>query len=392
MKKEVKSVKLYGYKRPDGLFGIRNYLLIIPTVICANEVARRIANNIPGAKVIPHQHGCAQLEPDAAQTFRTLAGFGLNPNVGGAVVVGLGCETVQAEELAEKIKSSGKPVHYLVIQESGGFVSSVEKGTELGKEIYKQIKDLQREEMKFEDLMIGLECGGSDTTSGISANPALGAASDLFFKEGATTVLSETTELIGAEHILERRAINEEVALKLDEIVKRMEKRVLDMGVSITGANPSPGNIRGGLTTIEEKSLGCIYKAGTSIVKEVVEYAERPKQKGLVIMDTPGNDIESISGMIAGGCQLCIFTTGLGTPTGSPIAPVIKVCGNDENYKKVSDFIDINAGLIINGSKTVEEIAGMIYNMAVEVINGKQTKCEILGVEEFSINRIGPTL
>lgn len=384
-------MELFGYKRSDGRIGIRNHMLVIPTVNCANEVAQRISNKIPDCKVIPHQHGCAQLKPDAEQTFRTLAGFGTHPNVAGVIIVGLGCETIQAKDLYEAVKASGKPACYVVIQDFG-FTAAIEKGTELGMEIYNQVKDTEKVRIDIGDLIVGLECGGSDTTSGISANPTLGEASDILVEKGATVVLSETTESIGAEHILARRAVSEEVGKKVVDIVKRMENRVLEMGVSIMDANPTPGNIKGGLTTIEEKSLGCIHKAGTSKIMEVLEYAERPTVKGLVVMDTPGLDLESVTGLVAGGVQIIVFTTGLGTPSGCPIAPVIKVCGNPITYKRLEEMFDMNVGTIIEGTESIEEASERMLNEIVEVANGKETKAEANGFNGFAINRIGPTM
>ncbi len=380
-----------GYKRPDGKVGVRNHVVILPSVACANEVCNAIARKVKGTISIPHQHGCAQLAFDAEQTARTLIGVGKNPNVAAVLVIGLGCEVVNSSMVASKIAESGKPVKNLVIQEVGGSPRTIREGVKIVKEMVANASRLRREKAKADSLILGVECGGSDACSGLSANPALGVTSDLLIDEGGTVILSETTESIGAEHILARRAINKKVRERILEIVKRTEMRALGLGLDIGKANPAPGNYEGGITTLEEKSLGCVMKGGTSKVMEVLEYAEAPTKKGLILMDTPGHDAESMTGLIAGGTQIIAFTTGRGNPLGSPIAPVIKISSNSYTYSKMRDNIDINAGEIISGNKTVHEIGEKIFREVFRVANGKLTKSEIWGHREFAINRIGPS-
>ena len=380
-----------GYKRPDGKVGVRNHVLIIPSVACANEVCNAIALKVKNTVSIPHQHGCAQLAFDAEQTARTLIGVGKNPNVAAVLVIGLGCEVVNSSMVASKIAESGKPVKNLVIQEVGGSPKTIKEGIKIAKAMVSFASRLKREKVKPDSLILGVECGGSDACSGLSANPALGMTSDLLIKEGGTIILSETTESIGAEHILARRAINKKVRGKILEIVRRTEMRALNLGLDIGKANPAPGNYAGGITTLEEKSLGCVMKGGTGKVMEVVEYSETPARKGLVLMDTPGHDAESMTGLIAGGTQIIAFTTGRGNPLGSPIAPVIKIASNSYLYSKMKDNMDINAGEIVTGNKTVQEIGESIFREVFRVANGKLTKSEIWGHREFAINRIGPS-
>jgi altronate dehydratase large subunit len=384
-------MNFFGYKRPDGKVGVRNHVVILPSVACSNEVCNAIARKVKGTISIPHQHGCAQLAFDAEQTARTLIGVGKNPNVAAVLVIGLGCEVVNSSMVASKIAESGKPVKNLVIQEVGGSPKTVKEGVKIAKEMVSFASRLKKEKSKPNSLILGVECGGSDACSGLSANPALGVTSDLLIKAGGTVILSETTESIGAEHILARRAINKKVKQKILEIVRRTEKRALDLGLDIGKANPAPGNYEGGITTLEEKSLGCVMKGGASKVMEVLEYSEHPTQKGLVLMDTPGHDAESMTGLIAGGIQIIAFTTGRGNPLGSPIAPVIKIASNSYLYSKMKDNMDINAGEIVTGNKTIQEVGQKIFREVFRVANGKLTKSEIWGHREFAINRIGPS-
>lgn len=385
-------VGLWGYVRPDGSFGIRNHVLIMSSVVCSNEVTVSLANSVLGTTPVVHNEGCGQLGADYEQTFRTLVGFGRNPNVASVLIVGLGCEKLDPRILAQEISRSGKRVEVLVIQEEGGTIKAREKGVKIAEALVSEALTMKREPMDLSSIVLALECGGSDFTSGIAANPALGYVSDYVVKAGGTSILSETPEFIGAEHILARRAVNEEVARRIYEIVERAERSALMMGVDLRGTQPTRGNIEGGITTIEEKSLGCIYKAGSSPIRGVVEYAEKPKDKGLWIMDTPGHDVQSVTGMVAGGAQVVLFTTGRGTPVGCPIAPVIKVTGNPKTYENMKDNIDINAGTIILGLETIEEVGMRIIEELFHVINGKATKAEALGHREFAITRIGPTV
>jgi altronate dehydratase large subunit len=239
---------------------------------------------------------------------------------------------------------------------------------------------------------VGVKCGGSDATSGLASNPALGAAADSLIAAGGGIVISETTEIIGAEHVLAERCRTPEVSEKLYSIVDRFEKEVERMGADMRGGNPSPGNIAGGLTTIEEKSLGCISKCGTAPIEGIIEYAEFIPANGLYFMDSPGNDIECVSGMAAGGVHIVCFTTGRGTPTGAAVVPVIKITGNKKMYERMTDNMDVDVSELLDGTLSMEAAGERIWQEIQEVSNGKQTKAEILGHIEFSINRIGPSL
>lgn len=384
--------KLFGYWREDGRVGIRNHLLIISSVVCANRATELISQAIPGSIGITHQHGCAQIGADKDMVFRTLEGTGTNPNVGAVLVLGLGCESIEASELAQAIAKSGKPVDYVSIQKSGGTKRAVEEGIRKAISMGKTLGLAQREPFSWEHLVLGTECGGSDTTSGLASNPSIGGVSDKVVKLGGTVILSETPEIIGAEHILARRAATAELGQELMDLIKRVENRYLSLGVNFRGGNPSPGNIAGGLTTLEEKSLGAIYKAGTSTVQEILNYAEKPTKKGLVVMDTPGHDVESLTGMAAGGSQIAIFSTGRGTPTGHPICPIIKITGNPQTWERMQDDMDVNASTVISGEESLNDVQQHLFRYMVEVINGRMAQSEVMGHREFGITRLSMSL
>jgi altronate dehydratase large subunit len=380
---------VWGFRRGDGRFGVRNHVLLLPTVICAAETARRAAQGIPGVVCLPNQQGCAQVGADAEMTRLTLLGTGLNANVYGVVVVGLGCETTQPQQMAQEIAASGKPVELVVIQEEGGTVRAAARAAELAERLAREAAAQEREPCDLAGLVVALECGGSDPTSGLAANPAVGLASDRVVAEGGTVILSETTEMIGAEHLLAARARDPGVAAGILHLVAKMEAAIRGMGGDVRRANPTPGNMAGGLTTLEEKSLGCLHKAGSSPPVEVLPYAARPTRRGLVIMDSPGADVESVTGMVAGGAQICLFTTGRGTPVGNPVAPVIKITGNPQTFRRMADNIDINAGEVLEGSASLRDVGERIFQELIAVAEGKPTRAEALGHGEFTIWRAG---
>lgn len=370
-----------GYRRPDGSVGVRNHIAVISTVACANEVASRIANQVEGAVSLTHNMGCGHY---AFAPLRPLAGLGKNPNVAAVFIVGLGCEVVSAKLLAEEIAESEKPVESILIQEVGGTVKAIKQGVKVVKGMARKASRLKRESFDLTNLTLGLECGGSDATSGIAANPTVGRVADMVVKAGGTAILAETLELIGAEHVLARRAVNEKVAEEIVEVIRRMhEMMIKSLNLSIDVI--TPGNIEGGLSTLEEKSLGDSYKAGSSPIQGILEYAEIPTKKGLFIMDEPGYDPESVTGIVAAGAQVVVFTTGRGTPLGSPVAPVIKITGNPRTYKTMKDNIDVNAGTIIAGKETIEEVSKRVYEKVLKVASGEKTKAEFLGHRELAI-------
>ena len=275
-----------------------------------------------------------------------------------------------------------------IIQENGGTITTIERAVRAGRKMAQEASKLQREEFPISELIVGTECGGSDPTSGLASNVLIGELSDRLVALGATSILSETTEFIGAEHILAKRAKTPEIKERIYEIVHRYEKALQLVGEEVRDGNPSPGNIAGGITTLEEKSLGCIHKGGHTEVTAVYDYGKQVEEKGLVIMDTPGNDPSSIAGMIAGGAQIILFTSGRGTPTGNPIAPVIKITGNRITYENMEDNIDVDASHVIYGPESLEELGEKLLKEVIEVASGKLVKAEILGFIETSVMRI----
>ncbi|MCK4752820.1 MAG: UxaA family hydrolase [Planctomycetes bacterium] len=379
-------MQLQGYPRENGTVGFRNHILILPTVYCATKTAKRIADQTDSA-IAYNIHGCGHLGEDYEIAKRTLAGIGQNPNVAAVLVVELGCEKIDATELAHEIAKTKKPVEIVSIQKDGGTTATIEKGIEIVNGWNKKYKNTERVPVDINNVTIGVKCGASDPFSGLIANPVTGIVADKIVQQGGTILLPEVTEFIGAEHCLIERAATPEVAKQIQQIVTNYENILLDYKVDIRGTQPSPGNIKAGLTTIEEKSLGAIHKGGHHRIQEVVDYSQPPSKKGLVIMDGPAVDVVCNTGLTAAGAQLIIFTTGLGTPIGSPIAPVIKVTGTPETAKKMACNMDFAADGIIEGTETIENVGEQLYQYTLEVLNGKLCKAEQLGFDEFDFYR-----
>jgi altronate hydrolase len=403
-----------GADRPEHQrYGTRNYLAIISTVNCSASTSKYIAEklrasgaldqfpNVDGVVPIVHKQGCGhQYEgPDHRQLERVLAGFAKHPNIGAYLLIGLGCEIVQASHLIESEKlglqqlgGTKKATTVLTIQESGGIGKTVEAGVKAVLEMLPKVNEVKRVQLPAKHIILGTNCGGSDGNSGVTANPALGVASDLIVQQGGTSILGETPEIYGAEHVLTRRAVSQAVGEKLVERIKWWEWYTSIFGAEINN-NPSPGNKEGGLTTIYEKSLGAIAKAGSTAMVDVVQYAEPVKAKGFVVMDTPGYDPVSMTGIVAGGANVCVFTTGRGSVYGCKPAPSIKVSTNTPMYDRMVSDMDINAGRILDGVP-VEEVGRELFEKILAVASGEKTKSEQHGVgeEEFAPWQIGPTL
>jgi len=379
-----------GYPRPKGYVGTRNYIGIISVVGCANDVSCWIAEKVKDAAVFLHSHGCCQTQPDLDTVNLTLTSLGWNPNLAAVLLVSLGCESSSVDVIADDIAKSGKPVEKVVLQKMGGKTNVVNEGTRIARAMAETAAKLKREEFPDSELRLGVKCGASDTTSGLLSNPATGVACDTLINNGGSCVFGETTEIIGAEHILEHRGATPEVGRKILEIVARMENRAIAMGVDMRGGQPSKGNIAGGLSTIEEKSLGAIVKAGTKPIKAVIEYGEKPEGKGLFLVDTPGREPEFLTALAAAGAQVMVFSTGLGAPQGFPFIPVIKITGNPNTYKNLPEHLDIFVEL---GEQGVTQAGKALYREILEVASGKKTKAEAIGYGRFpNIFTIGPVL
>jgi len=404
---EAERRTFLGYRRADGRVGTRNFVAVLATVNCSSTATLRIAEhfrnpeimakypNVDGVIGFPTKGGCgAQYgSPDLGVLQRTMSGIVDHPNVAGYVIVSLGCETNQPEDLITNtgLGDGTKPL-VLTIQEDGGFLQTVQKGIAAVEQLLPEANKAVREEVPASEIVLALQCGGSDGWSGVTANPALGYASDLLVKQGATVVLGETSEVYGGEHLLTRRAVSPEVGQKLVDKIHWWEDYTSKFGASINN-NPSPGNKLGGLTTIYEKSLGAIAKAGTTPMTDVVEYAERITGKGFIHMDTPGYDPVSCTGQVAGGCNIVTFTTGRGSAFGFKPSPSIKIATNSTLYNKQEPDMDINAGKMLEGA-TLEEMGTEIFEEILAVASGKPSKSELagLGEEEFNPWILGATL
>ena len=393
-----------GYPRADGRAGTRNFVAIVGASHCSSYATERIAaafrdesfegTGVDGVVALPHTDGCGQSEKADMRLLRnTLDGLADHPNVAAAVVVGLGCEVNQVGYYLRPGADSNAPRKGLTLQESGGTRQAVEDGVKAVRELIDAAGRIEREPCPVSELTISLECGGSDAFSGITANPGVGYCADMVVKQGGTACLGETTEIWGAEHLLTRRAASPDVGQRLLDMLDWYFDYVRRFRDSVTfNSNPSPGNIAGGLSNIVEKSLGAVAKGGRSTLSAVYDYAERIDKKGFVFMNSPGYDPASVTGMVAGGCNICFFTTGRGSCFGFATAPVIKVASNSATARHMDEDMDINAGTVADGEEDIASLGHRMYDMLLEVASGRRTCSEKLGHREMMTWRIGPVL
>lgn len=383
----------YGYRRQNGQIGSRNIVAIIPATVCVTEIAQAIVYNTQMTKALLHHCGCCQLMPDLELVTDTLSQLGSHPNVGAALVISLGCEGSNADEIATRIAATGRPVEKIVMQELGGTSATIHAGIDIVQKMAIAISAQQRSEASLDEVVMGIKCGSSDTTSGLSSNMVIGQMTDQIVDALGTVIFGETTEFMGAEHILARRGRTPEVGQRIYEIVDAMEKRAMAIGVDMRNGQPTPGNIKGGLSTIEEKSLGAINKSGSRTIEGVIEYQDLVPGKGLWIKDSPGFEPEILTGIAASGAQAMVFSTGRGAPQGFPIMPVIKICGNPRTYQNLSHDMDVDAGQIILGNKSLDEVTEECLQKLMRVLSGELTKSEAINYNRtMDIHTRGPKI
>lgn len=379
-----------GYERPDGQVGVRNWVAIVSVMDNCNPVTRAIARSVYGTLPVTTLFVRGQLGRDLEVAYDTLAGLARNPNIAAVLLVGL--EPGTTEEVARRIRPSGKPLEALNVQLVRGTIEATALGTRMAARLVKQSSHQRRTPQSIGKLTIGVECGGSDTTSGLASNPAIGAVADRIVDAGGTVIISETSEFFGAEHVFAERAVNEETGRQFLDAVLGFEAEVMRRGIDLRGANPSIDNIRGGLTTIEEKALGAMSKAGTSPLVGVLNYGQAAKKPGLHFMATPAPAVESLTGLAAGGCQLILFSTGVGNPIGSMVSTTIKVTGNRNTVETFGDNIDFDVSDVIEQGISVSEAGSRLFDYSVEIASGALTTAEILDIRETAISRFEPSM
>ncbi|MBR4470140.1 MAG: altronate dehydratase [Erysipelotrichaceae bacterium] len=386
-----------GYLRSDGKVGVRNEIWIIPTVGCVNSIVKKmeekakqfVSGTLEDVVSFNHPYGCSQMGDDQENTRQILADLIRHPNAGGVLVVGLGCENSNIDELKKYLgEYDEKRVYFMVCQEHE---DEIEYGLSLIKQLSEYVKSYKREKISTEKLIVGLKCGGSDGLSGISANPTVGKFSDILISKGGTTILTEVPEMFGAEQLLMNRCVNEEVFEKTVKLINDFKDYFRNNHQTIY-ENPSPGNKKGGISTLEDKSNGCVQKSGSYLVKDVLDYGDVVKEKGLNLLSAPGNDLVASTALAAAGAQIVLFTTGRGTPFASPV-PTVKISSNSALYEKKKNWIDFNAGELVDEEEmTLDEIGGKLYDLVIDFASGKKVKAEEEGYHDLAIFKQGVTL
>jgi altronate dehydratase large subunit len=376
--------QLKGYRRKSGKVGFRNHLLVLSAVICANQVVQKIGEKYPEVIALTHGTGCVILDNETEFNRITFLSMARNPNVGAVIFVGLGCEHTSVEWLAGQMEGE-KPVAFVNIQDEGSSPNAVARISQIIDEMTAALKKEQRTEVSLGDVTIGTKCGGSDWTSSVVSNPAIGFASDMVVKAGGTSLLGETQGWLGGESVLIKRARTKATADKILALLNAVYDKAIACGRRIEEGNPSPGNKKGGITTLNEKALGNVKKGGTAPVEGALNFGEKPSGKGLYVLDNPSLDPISVLGLTCSDAQVICFSTGRGTPTGTPLAPVIKISASPHTCRTFSAHLDIDLSGVITGELSIEKAGRMIFQEIIDVANGKLTKSEQFGHREFTM-------
>ena len=374
-----------GYERENGRVGTRNHVLIIPVDDLSNSVSLAVENNVYGTRAIPHPYGRLQFGRDLDLTFKTLEGMGRNPNVESAVVVGI--EDQWTQKIADKIAETGKRVEAVSIEGNGDY-KTIEKASRLARDMVKEASDKRRKEFDVSNLVVSTKCGESDTTSGLASNPTVGVVFDRLVDEGATVIFGETSELTGAESYVAKKCATPELRSKFQKIFDDYQKDITQEGADLLGSQPTKGNIKGGLSTIEEKAFGNIQKAGTKPIIDVLDYAEEPKKKGLNYMNTSSAAAEAVTLFSAAGAVVHLFTTGQGNICGNPIEPVIKMTANPKTYRSMTEHFDLDLAGLLNFDFDLKEAGNRLYDIMLKTASGTLTANEILKHYEFAITKL----
>ncbi len=386
-------MKFYGYPRSDGSVGARNYVALIPTVGCVNNLCTHLERMIRGTKALLHNQGCLHPPQDTEQVTRTLINLGKNPNVGAVLLVSLGCEMVSAEEVYEAIKASGKPVELVVTHEIGGMIDTLARAARVAVKLVAAVSAVRREPFGLDKLVVGTKCGSSDTTSGLSSNLVVGEVCRLMTENGGRFIQGEICDIMGGEYALKKLCVDPQDGEKIVDYVRDLYMRGHAVGADVRGSQMTAGNVAGGLTTLREKALGANAKGGSVPIQGVLDYAERlPEKPGRYIMNFPGHGFENLTASAAGGAVVHLFTTGRGAPNGHPIMPTIKVCGNAHTNRTMAEHIDVDVASVIEETESVAAAGERLYRFAVEVASGRMTRCEILNHEGMEILIKGPVM
>jgi altronate dehydratase large subunit len=378
-----------GFRRQHGAAGVRNWIAVISVMDNCNPATRAISQSVGGTLPVTTLFVRGQFGADLDFALDSLAGLGRNPNIAGVLLVGL--EESSTEEVARRIRPTGKPVEVVHLQPNGT-IECVAQGTRLAARLVLQASQSRREPCPMSDLVMGVECGGSDTTSGLSCNPTIGRAADRLIDAGGTVIISETSEFIGAEHLFAARAADPAVKQAFLNAVQGMEAMAVKRGVNMRDSQPAPDNKKGGLTTVEEKALGAMAKAGKSPLMGVLSYGQAPARKGLHFMDAPSGAVENLTGFAVSGCQLICFGTGVGNPIGNMVAPTIKICGNVNTVKSMRDNIDFDVSAIFESSAKIADLGDQLYGFVAEVGSGTRITSEILNIRETAVSRFERSL